>query len=106
MTRIEVRQQTGVLQHGARSLREVGQGGVMAEANELVGGAAVAALRLVAEREQRLLAARGRPGPRDGEHFVEGQIGALVLARGMSEHAVMADVAAKPCERDENLARV
>ncbi len=43
----------------------------MAEAGKLVGGEAVAQLRLIAEREQCLLAACLLPGARNGENFVE-----------------------------------
>ena len=40
----------------------------MAEPGKLVGGSAVAQLRFVAEREQRLLAACRAAGPCDGKH--------------------------------------
>jgi hypothetical protein len=71
MTRVEVRQQSGLLEHGVRGLGEIGQGRAMPEAGELVGGGAVAQLRLVAEREQRLLATGCASGPCDGQHFLD-----------------------------------
>ena len=37
MTRIEVRQKSGLLEHRARSLGEIGQGRRMSEASKLVG---------------------------------------------------------------------
>src|SRR5215813_12027626 len=46
------------------------------------------------------------PRPRDGQHFVEGEVCALVLARRMSKRAVMANVAAKLRQRNKNLARI
>ena len=77
-----MRQQAGLLEHGACRFRQVGQGGAMAEAGQLVARGAVAQLRLVAEREQRLLAARRLSGPRDRQHLVEREIGALARRGG------------------------
>src|SRR5262249_47085946 len=59
MARIEVWKQSGLLVDRARGLRQIRQGRAMSEPGELVGSASVAQLRLVAEREQCLLAARG-----------------------------------------------
>src|SRR5262249_27188946 len=106
MARIKVRKQFGLLVDRARGLREVRQGRAVSEASELIGGGSVAQLRLVAEREQSLLAARGATRPRDGQRFVEGQIRPLALARWMSKRAVMANVAAKLRERNKNFARI
>src|SRR5215472_15589169 len=78
----------------------------MSQASELIGGGSVTQLRLVAEREQCLLAARGLPRPRDGKRFVEGQIRPLALARRMRKRAVMANVAAKLGQWNKNLARI
>src|SRR5712691_10203139 len=78
----------------------------MSEPGKLIAGGAIAQLRLVAEREQGLLAAGRLSGPRDGKHLVEGQIRALVPARRMRKRAVMANVAAKLRQRNENLARI
>src|SRR5438445_143488 len=88
----------------ARGLRQIRQGRAMSEAGKLIGGAAVAQLRLVAEREQCLLAARGMTRPRDGQRFVEGQICPLVPTRRLGKRAVMANVTAKLRQRNKNLA--
>ena len=76
------------------------------ELRELFARRAVAQLRLVAEREQRLLAAGRCAGARDRQHLVEREIGALALARRLREGAVVADVAAELRQRDEDLARI
>src|SRR5262249_30187753 len=81
MAGVEMRKQSGLLVDRARGLREIRQCRAMSEASELMGGGSVAQLRLVAEREQCLLAACGLPRPRDGKHFVEGEIRPLALAR-------------------------
>jgi len=61
---------------------------------------------LFAEAEERLLAALGTPGARDGEHVV-GREGARVgVARRLGKRAVAALVAAEIRERDEHLTRV
>src|SRR5436190_24057453 len=78
----------------------------MPELIELVRGGAVAQLRLVAKREQRLVTAGCLAGARDRDHLVEAEISALVPARRMRKGAVMADIAAEPGERNEDLARV
>src|SRR6516162_6505470 len=106
MARIKVRKQSGLLVDRARGLREIRQGRAMSQARELIGGGSVAQLRLVAEREQRLLAACGTTRPRNGKRFVEGQIRPLVLTRRMSKRAVMTNVAAKLGQRNKNLARI
>src|SRR5262244_3939616 len=102
MARIEVWKQSGLLVDRTRGLREIRQGRAMSEASELIGGGSVAQLRLVAEREQCLLAACGTTRPRDGKRFVEGQIRPFALARRMSKRAVVTDVAAKLRQRNEN----
>ena len=104
MARVEMRQQASLLVHHSRSLREIRQGGAMSEAQKLIGGAAIAQLRLVAEREQGFLAACRLTRPRDGKDFVERQIGSLVLARRMGKRAVVANVAAKLRQRNKDLA--
>src|SRR5207244_10153335 len=57
---------------------------------------AIAQLRLVAEREQRLLAAGASPGLGDGEHLLGCQIGRFAALRRASEGAVAAAVTAQP----------
>src|SRR6516162_3823738 len=72
MAWIEMRKQSGLVVDRTRGLRQIRQGRAMSEPSELIGGASVAQLRLVAEREQRLLATRGMTRPRDGQRFVSG----------------------------------
>ena len=63
-------------------------------------------LRLVAEREQRLLAVRRLARAGDGQHLARGKIGGCDPARPAHEGAIAAGVAAKPGQRDEHLARI
>ena len=104
--RIGVRQQAGLPEHPFAHLHEVGHRGGVAELLQLVCCLAVTQLRLVTQREQRLLAARALAGARYVEHLIGGKIGALALARRAREAAVMAHVAAEARERDKNLARI
>jgi hypothetical protein len=104
MARIEMRKQSGLVVDRARGLRQIRQGRAMSKPSELIGGGSVAQLRLVAEREQCLLAARGMTRPRNGQRFVEGQICPLVLTRRLGKRAVMANVTAKLRQRNKNLA--
>src|SRR5207237_693061 len=67
---------------------------------------AIAALGLVAEGEERLVAAGVGARMRDLEHLVGGQECALAAARRGGERAVVADVAAQLRQRDEDLRRV
>src|SRR5262245_795053 len=106
MAGIEMCKQSGLLVDRARGLREIRQRRAMSEASELIGRGSVAQLRLVAEREQCLLAACGMTRLRDGKHFIEGQIRPLALARRLSKRAVMANVAAKLRQRNKNLAGI
>ncbi len=101
-----MRQQPGLAQHQRRHGGEIGDGAVVAEPRQLRPCRAVAQLRLVAEREQRLLAVGRGPRARDGEHLVGREIGGGVAARRMREGAVVAAIAAEPGERDEHLARI
>ena len=103
---IDVRQEAGLLEHRAGGLREIRDRRGMAQPREFVARCGVAQLRLVAEREQRLLAARPDAGRRDRQHLVEREIGIVAPARRLRERAVVADVAAKPGQRDEHLARI
>ena len=77
-----------------------------AERGELLAGDAVAPLRLVAEREQRLAAAGRGARARDLEHLVRRQVRPLAAARRPRERAVVADVPAELRQRDEDLRRV
>ena len=78
----------------------------MAEGRQLLARDLVAQLRLVAEGEQRFLAARGGAGARDGQHLVPRHVGALSFAGRVREGAVMADVAAELGQRNEDLAGI
>ena len=78
----------------------------MAEPVKFFPRGAIAQFRLVAEREQRFLAPGLLSGLRDGDHLIDRKIGLYAFARRVRESAVMADVAAKLGERDEDLARI
>ena len=75
-------------------------------ARELLARDLVAQLGLVAEREERLAAARGGTGARDREHLLLGHERALAAPGRPRERAVAADVAAERRQRDEDLRRV
>src|SRR5258706_11760947 len=98
-----MRQEPRLFKYRVRHLGKIRQGGVVPEPAKLFARRAIAQFRLVAEREQRLLAIRGGARPRDGEDLLERQVGRLILARRMGERAVMADVPAKPGQRDKDL---
>ena len=78
-----------------RHLAEVLQGGGAAERGELLARHAVAQLGLVAEREERLVAAGGGACAGDGEHLVGRHVAALAAPRRPGERAVVADVPAE-----------
>src|SRR5579885_2756732 len=78
----------------------------MTEPVEFLARGAVPQFRLVAEGEQRFLASGFLSGLRDRDHLFDRKIRLFVCARRMREGAVMADVAAKLRERNENLARI
>ena len=67
-----MRQQPGLAQHQRAHRLEVADGRFVSERVQCLPGGAVAQLRLVAKREQRLRAAGGGPGAGDGEHLVRG----------------------------------
>ena len=75
----------------------------MPQPRQLFPRCRVAKLRLVAEGEQGLLAARRRAALCDIEDLVAGEIGAAELLWGLGEHAVVTNVAAELGERDEDL---
>ena len=104
--RVCVGKQTGLLEHEAAHAHEVLDRRLAAEPGELLPCRAVAELRLVAEREQRLAAAGGRARSRDLEHLVFRHVRALALPRRRGERAVVADVAAELRQRDEDLRRI
>ena len=103
--RVRVRQQAGLLEHEPAHAHEVLDRRLAAELGELLAGGPVAALRLVAEREQRLAATCSGAGARDVQHLVRGHVRALALPRRRGERAVVADVPAELRQRDEDLRR-
>ena len=104
--RVRVRQEARLGQHELGHPREVVDRRLAAELCQLLPRHPVAALGLVTEREQRLPAPGLGACPRDREHLVRRQVGALSPARRLRERAVVADVAAQGRQRDEDLGRV
>ena len=82
---------------------QVPEGGIDTQRGQRLAGGGVAQLRLVAEREQCLLAARGLAGARDLEHGVGREEVRLARVGRAGEGAVVAHVAAEPGQRDEHL---
>ena len=103
---IGVRQQAGLAQHQAAHRGEILDGGGVAQRRQRIARRLVAQLRLVAQGEQRLGAARRLAGAGDGEHLVGRQVGRLAGPRPLGEGAVVADVAAQVGQRNEDLARI
>ena len=103
---IEVRQQAGLGMHQLGHGGEIGKCRRMAQFLELAARRRIAQLRLVAEREQRLHAARLGAIAGEAENLVRREIGACALLRRLGEGAIMADVAAQMGERNKNLARI
>ena len=89
-----MRQQTGLLEHDPRTAREVLDRGLTAERAQLPARDLVPELGLVAEREQRLAAARRGPRASDREHLVLRHVRTLAPPRWARERAVAAHVAA------------
>ena len=104
--RIDVGQQSGRLVHPLRDLGEIRDGRVVTERRQRLARDPVAALRLVAEREQRFVAAGPGAGLGDGDGLVDGEIRRAEVTRRLGERAVAADVAAEPRQRNEHLGRV
>ncbi len=104
--RVEVRQQPGLLEDEPRAPREVLQGRLAAEHAQLLARDLVAQLGLVAEREERLPAARSRTGAGNAEHLLLGHERPLTAPRWAGKRAVAAHVAAQRRQRDEDLRRV
>ena len=103
---IGVRQQSGLAQHQRAHRLKIIDRGFVPERVERLARGAVAKLGLVAQREQRLGAARGRARASDRQHFVRGKVGGLPRARAFGEGAIVADVPAEVGERNEHLARI
>ncbi len=77
----------------------------MAHRREFVTRRAVAKFRLVAEREQGLMAARCLGRARNGENLIDGKECAFAAARRPRENAIMADVPAQSGQRNEGFGR-
>ncbi len=103
---VQVRQETGLVEHASCAPREVLERGPAPEEAELLARDAVAGLRPVAEREERLGAAGARPGPCDREHLVLAEVRPLPATWRPRERAVAAHVPAERRQRDEDLRRV
>ena len=100
---VEVGEEPGLGEDELGHARQVLDRRLAAERGQLLARGPVAELGLVAEREERLVAARLGAGARDGEHLVGGHVRALAAARRLRERAVVADVAAELRQRDEDL---
>ncbi len=74
----------------------------MAQLRQLFAGDAVAQFRLIAQSEQRFLAAGIGADAGHGENFIGGHIGPLALARRMGEGAIVANIPAQLGQGDEN----
>ena len=101
-----MREEPGLAQHERAHRLKIVDRGLVPQRVERLPRRAVAKLRLVAEREERLRAARGRTCASDRKHFVRGKIGGPTRAWPLGEGAVMADVPAEMGERNKHLARI
>jgi hypothetical protein len=79
-------------------------GRLVPEPTKFLSRYAIAQFRLVAEREQRLLAIRRGSGARDAKHLIAREIGSLAFARRMRKCAVVTNVPAELGQRNEDLA--
>ena len=104
--RIEMGQQPCLIEDQLRHLAQIRQGGLMTQGFQRLAGGRVAGLGDIAEREQRFAAAGFSARPRDREHGVAIQIGALDVAGGRGKGAVVTDIPAKPRQGDEHLAGI
>jgi hypothetical protein len=100
-----VRQQAGFFEHAVGHGVQVVQRARMPEVGERPARLGPAALGLIPEREERLVATGGLPGAGDGQHLVGAEIGGMPWRGPLRERAVVALVAAQPRQRDEDLAR-
>src|SRR5690606_37021488 len=73
---------------------------------QLLARNAVAALRLIAQGEEGLLATGGGACPRNLEHLLAGHECGFAFARRARKGAIVADVPAQVSQRNEDLARV
>ncbi len=105
-TRIDMRQQAGVLQQHVAHCGEIGQRRFMAEMLQLLARSAVSKLGLIAEREQCFVASGPFAGTRDSENLLGRQKGGLPTPRRFCKRTVVAHIAAQMRQRDENLSGV
>ncbi len=103
---IGVRQQACLAQHQAAHRRQIFDRGLVTQRRQRIARRLVAQLRLVAQGEQRLGAARRLTGTGDGEDLLRRQVGRLAGPRPLGKGTVVADVAAQVRQRNEDLARV
>ena len=100
-----MRQQCGLGQRQLAHRAQVTERGALAVALQELAVLGERRLRLVAEREERLLGAEPRPGLHQGHHFVRRQRVGAGLARVAPERAVPAVVPAQRGQRHEHLGR-
>ncbi len=105
-SRIEMWEQPGLLEHEPGAAGQVLDRRVAAEGRQLVPRRLVSQLRLVAEREQSLAAARRGSGASHLQHFLLGHVRPLAAPRRPREGAVVADIPAELRQRDEDLRRI
>ena len=91
---VQVRQQAGFAQDQPGHFGQVGERRLVAQPIECLVRRGIAQFRLVAQGEERLMAARLGPGAGDRQHLLGTEINGLARARRMREGAVMAHVAA------------
>jgi hypothetical protein len=101
-----MRQQPRCVEHGSCRLREVVGRRRSPKLRQCIARDRITQLRLVAQREQRLLAVGRGAGASDLEHVVDRQVGLRQVTRPMRERAVVTDVAAELRQRNEDLARI
>ena len=103
---VDVGQKAGLLVHPPCGVHQVVDGRLEAHAGECLARRAVSALRLIAQREQRLRAPGRGAAPRDVDGLVHCEVRRADVAGGLREGAVPAHVAAQLGEGDEDLGRV
>ena len=86
----------------SRNFGEIRKRGFVSQVRQFFPSRPVAQFRLVAQGEQRLLAASGFALPDEGQYLVRSHEAATLLARRLGEGAVVAEIAAKLRERDED----
>ena len=103
---VKVGQQPGFVQHRFGNMLQVVKRCLETERFQPLAGRLVAQFRLLAQREERLLAAQCGAVAGNVQHLVHAHVGRLQLARDLGKGAVVADVPAEMRQRDEYLARI